>query len=304
MQNTNDDIYLEVNCDWVTATSRNASSCSGLGAFGAYLIDEAVGRGSKRRSTRAYGYSTAVTDGVCFGRREDGCLVQVKSKTAAEHWFQTVDLADHVTRFDVQATVRPSNGPQGRLRQLWDRRNRALPTKGRVQTVKAIVGQKGIETLLVGSRASERYGRFYDKGIESMLPEYAGALRFEIELKSAVAQFYATQFAASENPEALMFEYISKFVSDRFTYQLRPAEFGASPCLLTTQASASHRETSTSQDDVFNRSVLFLNRCIRPLAQRFVKAGRSRQLLDALGLTLDSNGDLVANSEFDYSRWN
>jgi hypothetical protein len=54
------------------------------------------------------------------------------------------------------------------------------------------------ETLYIGSRTSERYGRIYDKFKESGKLEYAGCVRYEIELKGDVSRETWRQLTSGE----------------------------------------------------------------------------------------------------------
>lgn len=270
---------LEVGIDYITATSHSSSSLSGLGAFGNFLVGEAVRRGSKKRASRTLGYTCVHADGVSCGRRDDGTFVRLSGATAAEHWLQVYDLSSNVTRLDLQVTDRTTDSPSERLRAIWRRRKYRPTTGGRPPQWKAIVGQAGIETIMIGSRASNSYLRFYDKGKESKLPQYDRALRTEAELKAEHALFMATWLGAQVNEQAAIAARICKIVSDCSGHSLRDLW----ESLLVNDETACERFPKATKRNV--KGYAFLSVCVRPLVQRLIGAGQLDHVLEVLGLT-------------------
>jgi hypothetical protein len=279
---------LEVGIDYITATSHSTSSLSGLGAFGAYLVRDAVKRGSKRTASRALGYTGAHAEGVSVGTRHDGCIVRLSGETAREHWNQALDLSDNVTRLDLQVTEVPPEGPARRLAGVWRHRGAGGKGLGRHSKMKAVVSQKAVETIMIGSRQSDRYMRIYDKFEESRLNRYKGAVRWELELKKEIAREMAIQLSLSEAHEDQVIAQVSKFVRDRVTHLLLDMRW---PGIVPDEIKIGRQDALAVSAE---RSCRFLAVSVKPLCQRLVQAGHRDLVLRSLGFD-----DLVGPRDYD-----
>jgi len=278
--------------DYITATTRNSSLRSSLRDFGMYLVNDEVARGAKRRSSRANGYATAVADSVQCGTRYDGTIVRASSLTAREHWNQIYSLAENVTRIDVQLTYRPREGVQQRLARGWRGADRTNVSRGKPGAMGGWLSRTGLETIYLGSFKSDRLGRAYDKGRESRQDHYAGTLRLETQLRRELAMRLATQLDQTPEPDSLMVAYIFDYFGTR-ARALIPA---IDPCLFAGQppnevseqrclpAFAEVCPSPRARLPSINRSISYLQNCIRPLVQRLSGAGYEREVLEALGL--------------------
>lgn len=279
MQTQNQTEVLDVGIDWITATHPNASTVSGLAAFGDYLVRDAVKRGHKKHSSRALGYTGSATEGVSSGRRHDGCIVRLSGDTAKEHWEQVYSLAQNVTRLDLQVTDRTCESPAERLKAYWRRRRHRREGGGRPREWKAVVGQTGVETIMIGSRSSESYLRLYDKGKETKLPQFEGALRLEAELKAELAKHTAAWLSAQKNQQAAIAGKVSEIVCDCSGHAPR-VDWDS---LFLDDETAYERFPRA--DIRKAKGYAFLSVCVRPMLQRLIRAGELGQVLDHLGLT-------------------
>lgn len=269
---------LEVGIDYITATSRSTAPITGLYAFGTHLIREQVQKGCKLRKTRALGYVGSSAGSCQVGIRHDGCIVRLSSEVAREHWNQTADLSDNVTRLDLQLTELPRDGPSARLRDIWRARGRRVKGMGRPSKFKAIMGEGGIETIMVGSRASERYMRIYDKGKESKMQQYQGALRWELEMKHDLARAFVEYLVRREDQEAQIVAEIAKFARDRANQDVADSDIAE---FVRDEINSSQ---SLDQPATVLKSVAFLGVCIKPLILRLWRAGYHQEVLEAIGL--------------------
>lgn len=270
---------MEVGCDYISATTRDASSHALLGSFGQYLLSDAVKRGSKRRSTRTLGYSTAHAEGVSIGRRHDGWLLRASGATAREHWFQIQDLADNITRFDIQVTIETCDGAHDRLRRLWAGAKRKRKGEGREAKRKCVVAPTGFETIYSGSRTSDCLIRCYDKFAQSGLPHYRGCVRYEVQLNHERARDYASQLATKEDEARQIACDVFSIVRARFTRLPADARlFDAACAEIKCLRSPELAETVI-------RSIKFMTDCVSPTVTRLVNAGYITEVLEALKLS-------------------
>lgn len=302
------DTLKEVGVDYITATSRDTKSVSGFASFGAHLIRSEVGGGAKRNNARSLGYAGTSAGCVYFGRRHDGAILRVSGRTASEYWNQIVDLAENVSRLDLQVTVLPGEGVPARLKWLWNRRKHKSSSRGRIANIKCVAGQRGLETLMLGARSSDVYGRIYNKEIESRDPEYLGCCRFELELKSEVAKNYATSLALKEFPSMSIVATVNKFVSDRLgrnpggwttwrpplvlpNLSTMPLEF-TEDCLISLTRSVHNRSA--------HKTLKFFAKCISPSVRRLIDCGYENEVRRALGLPYGPSSESVRNLELDH----
>lgn len=300
MNPTKFDVVKEVDCDYITATASQGEAGESLYSFGHYLVRAEISRGAKVRASRAGGYSTTVAGSCSVGRRHDGVCVRGAGHVAAEHWQQITDLSENVTRLDLQVTTVPPEGVSSRLRSVWAGRNRGMSANGRPAKIKAILGPHGCETIMVGSRQSQRYGRFYDKHTESGIKEYLGCLRWELELKGELARSIAHRLTLTERYRAEIAAMVVSFVKERGKHNLRLSEgipgAGALSCLLNdgevlqsslTDCCCSHCQRAPVLRSIpeVSRGLAFIGNNAKPTVQRLIAAGYGEEVIEQLGLT-------------------
>jgi len=300
VSNPKSDPIKEVDCDYITATATQGEACTGLHSFGRYLVRDEARRGAKMRNSKAGGYYTEIAGSASIGRRFDGVCLRASGHVAAEHWQQIVDLSTNVTRFDMQVTTRCAEGAPLRLKRVWAGRNGESKAMGRPSAVKAIVGPRGIETIMLGARASQRYGRIYDKHAESGLSEYLGCVRWEVELKAELARSIAHSLCLAERFRPHMAASVIAFVHERINWNLRLSHGNAD---LETDVSLLRSDYDRlrvlpdcrcplCQDETSNKTVVqneralaFVSKCIKPTIRRLMDAGLGERVFESLGLS-------------------
>lgn len=283
-------------------------------------MEREVERGEEVRPFRFSGYNGYYAGSVSFGRRYDGDILRLSSAAAKEHWAQSVLFSTNVSRLDVQVTVRPPEGTQRRLLKHHQQIRRLQRKRGRPATFKFWYGPSGPEAAMLGSRQSDFFGRIYDKGIESRLPEYEGTLRYEVELKRSPAKALSAQLDQTEFSEAIIASVVHKFVSVRgcrlSTWSnIEGATLDAGSSLnirdrdinVCSQESpfASRKSVRDLGEGRARRRALWLYNCVRPSVKEFVERGETEMVLGALGLTNVTQPSSVLSDESwaDFNKW-
>lgn len=276
----------EIGIDYITATSRSSSGANPFTAFAKWMVSEEVSKGCATRDWRASGYHGRIAGACAYGVSHQGSIVRASSSAACEHWQQLLNLADNVTRLDVQFTVRPVAGPTATLSRHHKELLRAPRLRGKPATFKAWYGPGGIEAIQIGKRISDRYGRVYDKGLESQLEEYAGCLRYEVELHRELALNTAHFLDSQELDQAAMAGKVLEFMSIRglrvesaWLKQLAGAVNGNE----LRQESRFATRAGTKAPEVI-RSLKWMTNSVRPAVQRLIDCGYREEMLEALGL--------------------
>jgi len=275
----------EVGIDYITATSHQRTNASPLFAFGAWLVSEEVAQGCVRGNYRAQGYRGFIAGRAAVGLSQQGTICRLSAKVAANHFEQLLNLADNVTRLDVQATLLPGVLPPEALLQHHKELLRAQRGRGKPAQFAMRYGPHGPESCSLGNRLSDRYGRVYDKGKESGEPEYAGCLRYELELHREQALRYAQRFDATDSQEADMLALLNSFFKSRGLRSSPLEGFAAAARLCSCPAAIVDAiPDPLVRPPTINRSIRYLERSIKPLVARLLAAGLHDEVYEALGL--------------------
>jgi DNA relaxase NicK len=174
--------------DYIAATGQDDPQRGYLRLRGYELIDDARSRGNRVREWTGLGYSGYSSGGVSVGTGDNGTIVRVSGGTAASVCREIIEHSSRVTRIDLQSTVRFSrdNAALGRKHASEIRRHIRAGGRERNTRVEHTFGQG--DTLYVGSRSSNYYGRVYDKYRESKDEEYLNCWRYEVECKGEGAE--------------------------------------------------------------------------------------------------------------------
>lgn len=136
------------------------------------------------------GYRGELRGPVFCGWGRNGGMVRVSGNLASEISRLPRPTAAHCTRADVAITVFYDTDTPGRARLARDGILAAYASGEVSRRIRMtyIDGCGDGDTLYVGSRTSEVFGRIYDKWRESRDPYYACAWRWEIEFKGGRAE--------------------------------------------------------------------------------------------------------------------
>jgi len=197
-----DGILASSGIDYCTATGRTKGSQVFLREIGLILIGQQRLAGARIRPWRAYGYEGVGGGAVSLGTGDHGTILRLSGGIAATYGGKVCRYADSVSRIDLQSTVRFYRDVPRLDRHHACEVRRAASAGGRKRnTTHLITGGKG-NTLNIGSRASNYYGRIYDKHRESGDAAYRNCWRYELEVKGDASTPLARRMAEAESPEA------------------------------------------------------------------------------------------------------
>jgi Replication initiation factor len=261
--------------DYLTLTATESASCSSLAmlASGVFRLQRDLGFASKPFGMS--GYSGFASGGIQIGRLDHSLLIRLSSNLAHSHWRKFYALADHISRIDVECTTRHRSSPDRRIkRALAEAKRYTTGKKGRLNVGYRWNNKTG-ETLYLGHRLSNSFGRMYDKGKQSGEEFFDGAVRHEVELHNRSAGFMAAVLYASPSELSQIPGHVSRFFRNR----------GCSMAGFPEDCPPLMVPRSRSDDE---RRLAWLRTQVRPSVLALVQAGRLTDVLDALGL-----GDLA-----------
>lgn len=229
--------------------------------------------GNEMKRWRGLGYAGFVSGGASYGVGPQGVIARLTGGSSAESWRTLYHWGAKCTRIDLQCTVRLDSDPAERIAQDWETVVKRWKELKRAHEPHLHCGPYGPETIEIGSRQSERFGRIYDKRKESKLDHYSKAVRWEVEFKGSVAGMVAKHLV----DEGLAFTGIAPHVVGFFSkYRVSlPAvqNFSAHTC-------APRRETDVT------KKIRYLHTSIRPLVQFLISSGRVQEVYQALELPM------------------
>lgn len=178
---------IAASIDWLTVTATGAGKRRSLFRLGEELVRLSHSNGNDLRDWRWKSYEGEHAGSATCGRRDDSSILQL-SGPMADEWFDQAYLnADHTTRIDLCVTLWRGEGGDN----LAERHARECiawkQDTGRTLSQKLIYDNGYASTLYLGSRESDLFARIYDKALESGEPAYAGAWRYELEVKGQPA---------------------------------------------------------------------------------------------------------------------
>jgi hypothetical protein len=201
--------------DWITATAKSG----GPSLEFEHLADEVLDneRAESRDVTfgSRLGYDGRSGEGFFHGRRPDGSLIIASGRHACPLAAKITSVCSNVSRLDLQVTLW-THGEQPHL-GVWGYQTlkRKRQSNGRPGQLTLITGYPSGETFYINKRASDSFGRCYDKATESKLGLERTVWRFECEFKRKLAHAYAKRVVAAESVSAFTNDAVQSWWSKK-----------------------------------------------------------------------------------------
>lgn len=129
------------------------------------------------------GYEGQSIGGLSWGRREDTDILRCSGGTSERMFDTFAHYQGNCSRLDVALTLKWPTPERHVASQAYSRLvGQSDATKRRLYSL--ITNSHGGETLYVGSRASDQFGRVYDKDAEQGLSRISCRWRYEVEFKA------------------------------------------------------------------------------------------------------------------------
>ena len=242
-----------------------------LATYAEPIMDHHAALGGIKAGWGMSGYSGFRCGEIEMGKRGPELIVRLMSGTAQRSWRRIYELADTVTRIDVQVTVDMGQDCQ---RFVWDYYKRASKQSAKVKggpKVNVILGNDGGATLYCGARTSNRFGRVYAKGPQSKNNDFKNCLRFEVQYNSRMAKGVARALSNTRSENDACIARSVRFFRDRI------GTIPVSTAIVTID------RCSRSRSDV-HRKLIWLRESVSPSVRLLSNMGYSLEVLRALGL--------------------
>lgn len=273
----NDAVLIESRVDYLTATCLTDSLHDGQSferalQFGYDMVQTEHRKGNDKSIWRSESFEGFRSGQICVGRNERGLLFRLSGQLAANHWRDVYQDASNVSRIDCAATVRLEGRWLDLSRLHHDEALLYQKERSPHLRVTRIDGGKHGNTLNVGSRSSEGYGRIYDKWSESHVEEYRDCWRYEVEFKKRSALFKAAYLASEESDDLLPAAICMQWFKAR----------GVRSIQIPRDSVNTLTPYSPSDDE---RRLAWISKSVAPLLRRLIDNGRQNDVMVALGFS-------------------
>lgn len=179
--------------DWLTCTNVSKAFGNPLERFGESILQEKFAAHGQVCAAKALGYVGLRAEGIFLGRSAQGVLLQLSGPTCTPLAMDAISVSTGVSRIDTQVTVF-TEGEQPHLAAwTYNKLLKGVNAVGRPAKFGVIQSYPDGETLQLGSRSSESFGRLYDKTAEAKLGAPRLVWRYEVEWKGKRARWVAAR---------------------------------------------------------------------------------------------------------------
>jgi DNA relaxase NicK len=262
---------VDAGVDWITATCSDQIHGQNLLTRAAVWMMAEKHSGSEQVPWARYGYQGFQCGAVELGSRDDGVVVRLSGPTAWKHWDTVAQTATHISRLDLQMTVRTSRNGSRQISAHYKAAMRAKAQKKIARAVSLFRSDDGSATLYLGKRTSDMFCRIYEKGKESKLDHYKDAIRYEVELKNEQAHQNAKRMLAHGDQRSFAIAFCAGYLAEA---RCCPSGLGEVP-LSSIRAPTLRGDAQTCLE--------WLRRQVGPSIASMIECGRLNEVAHALG---------------------
>lgn len=264
---------IDAGVDWITATCKlGHATRNQFEQLGEAIIEGEREAGVEIKPASLRDYRGFRAPGIFSGRRSEDSIIVVSGSHAPPHWSSIARLATNVSRLDIQATVW-THGEQPPLsRWYYARAVRQKPSRGRPRSYSLVRTHPAGDTLYVGKRQSDYYGRVYDYATAHKQGQPRTLWRFEVELKRQVATGYSRTLLSADTPRTCAEQLVHSWYSAR----------GLHPSWTVGE---SRYPSGVLIDKIDRDALAWMERSLKKTVATCIRQHGLPAVLDALGLS-------------------
>lgn len=273
------EVQATASCDWLTRTFSDNKIRQFVEQD--FVTSAAVlkAEGHETAAWSWMGYDGYSVGGLSWGRRDDGDILRASGGTAERMFDRFGHYHGNCSRLDVALTLKWPTPERHVASQAYSRLvGQSDATKRRLYSL--ITNSHGGETLYVGSRASDQFGRVYDKDAEQKLARISTRWRYEVEFKADRAVRVLELLQPSRERGKMYLGIVRGFFEPRGV-KLPPL---ADEQEIRVEVLAPPRQVDTQ--------LTWLRDQVRPVVQRLTRLGLEASVMEALRLEgIGTNGN-------------
>lgn len=184
---------IDSGVDWMTATAASGDARRAFQDIWQGIARKETAAGVELQPAAVRDYSGWRLPGAFFGQRHDDSIIVLSGARAPAHWQTVAQAATNVSRLDLQATLW-THGEQPALSRWYYQRVRRLKAqRGRPRSFSLIQTHPHGDTLYVGKRQSDCFGRVYDFAAAHSQGLPRTLWRYEVEYKRHLARTHSAR---------------------------------------------------------------------------------------------------------------
>lgn len=270
--------------DWLTVTTSAPDIKRDLFAACVDTMEQLKSQGNVVKTWGLRGYKGWACNSLRWGTRKDSDIVMMSGALAQTNYVELLRTCPNPTRIDLAVTVTLATPLEGVAYNAFSSSTDKDALDGRLtRKFTFLRNSQGGETLYVGSRFSDQYGRLYDKGREDRQSLEAGVpegkiWRYEVEFKGVRAKRIGDQIIQKLRETDDIHQEIGDTVYKWFLARL--------PVVIMEpyENLPFHTEISANVSDA-ETTLNWLSTQVSPSIRRLRESGQLREVLDALGLS-------------------
>jgi DNA relaxase NicK len=270
--------------DWLTLTTSDSSIRELLFAASVEFLKDLKGEGYTAKPWGMKGYKGWMCGSFRWGTRDTGDIIMMSGEVARANFGPMLVMCENATRVDLAVTVTVADPVLDLAKQSYEWLTRGSVADGRLTRKFTFVeNSDGGQTLYIGSRLSDQFGRLYDKGRESSQGKEEGIpqgkiWRYEVEFKGYRAKRIATQILDNLEVADNIHDFLGATVYKWFLSRRVPLIMDTYKNIpFSTEVSAKLSDDETTLN--------WLSTQVSPSVRRLIQGGKKSQVLDALGLS-------------------
>jgi len=194
--------------DYIRVTAEKPEEKSSMQSRAMLLMVEEGTHGYDVKTAGMIGFLGKKTKHVFYGQRQEWAMFQVSGYMAREWTNSLLATPGKATRLDLQVTVRLPGAVTETIQQAEASSIAAKPADGRHWQTRLVRTDGRAQTVYIGSRTSEYFGRIYDKYAESGDEVYRDCVRYEVEVKGDAARDMWAALKASPRAHQNMISFV------------------------------------------------------------------------------------------------
>lgn len=260
-------------CDWFTATT-DSPDVGGVWYNDVYKPHKDL-CGTEPDTEEFYGFRGLKVGGMAWlYRAKDQRYMLVCSGSEAGYWLSYAG-SGKFTRLDLQTTVFLQKAQPMYILEQW---HHVKPSVSPARVARYVEDKRSGDTLYLGSRLSEKFGRLYDKGVEEKSSAPGRIIRYEVELKGGMAQGIGQILVNSGMCLGEEEVSISSFVHDFFSQRQ------VKPLFKRGDGKLDFKVGRPSKSD--EKTLEWIQKTVSPCIWRLISKGYAQNVSDALGLSV------------------
>lgn len=206
---------VDAGIDWITATQQPGDDAWKFEQQAEAMLSEQREEGRPVSRATLRDYTGWRGESLFVGTRDQDSIIVASAGVAARHWKTVAQTARNVSRLDLQVSVWTHGETPQLARYAYNKLQRLPPKRGRPRSFTLIRTHPHGETLNVGKRQSDAYGRLYDWSSAHKAAEAATIWRYEVEYKRAYALGCAHALLSVDDDRAEVSHRVHRWFRDR-----------------------------------------------------------------------------------------